>query len=63
MTSTNGNIFHVTDGWVNNGEAGDLGRHRAHYALCCQGRIQDLKLGVAQMVWKIWKTGWVGGRG
>ena len=19
------------DGWVNNGEAGDLGRHRAHY--------------------------------
>ena len=21
-----------------------------------QGRIQDLKLGVAQMDWKIWKT-------
>ena len=23
-----------------------------------QGRIQDLKLGVAQMDWKIWKMGW-----
>ena len=31
-----------------------------------QGRIQDLKLGVAQMDWKIWKMGggWVdGGQG
>ena len=37
-----------------------------HYSLICtvdtdgmvfqQGRIQDLKLGVAQMDWKIWKT-------
>ena len=47
MTSSNGNIFRVTghlcgalmfslisawiDRWVNNGEAGDLRRHRAHY--------------------------------
>ena len=46
MTSSNGNIFHVTgplcgefravisariNGWLNNDEAGDLRRHRAHY--------------------------------
>ena len=28
-----------------------------------QGRIQDLKLGVAQMDWKIWNTGGGGGGG
>ena len=34
MTSSNGNIFHVTGplcGWVNNREAGDLRSHRGHY--------------------------------
>ena len=34
MTSSNGNIFRVTDplcGWVNNREAGDLRCHRGHY--------------------------------
>ena len=41
MTSSNGSIFRITghlwgecdwiNGWVNNGEAGDLRRHRAHY--------------------------------
>ena len=35
MTSSNGNIFRIsliwTNGWVNNREAGDLRRHRAHY--------------------------------
>ena len=40
ITSSNGNIFRVTrrlcreftgHGWVNNGEAGDSRRHRAHY--------------------------------
>ena len=29
----------------------------------CQGRIHDLKLGVAQMDWKILKTGGGGGGG
>ena len=41
MTSLNGNISRVTgnftcaliNGWVNNGEAGDLRRHRAHYVV------------------------------
>ena len=46
MTSSNGNIFRVTghlcgeftgpgvfNGWVNNGEAGDLRRYRSHYAV------------------------------
>ena len=34
-----------------------LEKHAYHY----QGRIQDLKLGVAQMNWKIWKAGGGGG--
>ena len=55
MTSSNGNIFRVSDplcgeftghrwmpwinGWVNNGEAGDLRRHRAHYDITVMGDV------------------------
>ena len=69
MTSSNGNIFRVTDplcgeftghkgqwrgvlmfslicawtnGWVNNRDAGDLRRHRAHYDVFVMCRIAEL---------------------
>ena len=39
----------------------EIGKAPHHWPLCgdftAQGRIQDLKLGVAQMDWKLWKTG------
>ena len=49
MTSSNGNIFRLlfclicawTNGWVNNRDAGDLRRHRAHYDITVMGDDDD----------------------
>ena len=32
------------NGWVNNGEAGDLRRHRAHYGVTVMFKVKDKKL-------------------
>ena len=72
MTSTNRNIFHVTgqwrgalmfslicvgtNGWVNNGDVGDLRRHWAHYAVTVSNLM---RLWIKCTVSRCWELQWL----
>ena len=43
------------DGWVNNGEAGDLRRHRTHYDVTVMDIRQDRKGGFMDMYIRFWE--------